>query len=143
MTVSSATTRQDVVERAKRLFTFLTQVQRLRTRTVRSVETYASHGGSVLWLADLPDHPAVTVPGRDSAPQPSEPILVVDRYPRPRPHHHRNRCGRGWMVTGNTRMSCLPCGSPGRATRPTQTSGCHWTTRWTKLSRTIQMSQLN
>ena len=49
MTVSSATTRQDVVERAKRLFTFLTQVQRLRTRTVRSVETYASRWIGAGW----------------------------------------------------------------------------------------------
>ena len=47
-----------LIERARNLFEFLAQAQRLRTKPVLDVESYA-RDGEVLWLTELPLHPAV------------------------------------------------------------------------------------
>ena len=66
-----------VVERATRLFTFLGEVQRIKSDPPRSVDGYES----VLWLGDLPDHPAVQVAGRTGVPDRDDPLLSIDRLP--------------------------------------------------------------
>jgi very-short-patch-repair endonuclease len=46
---------------AANLFTFLREVQQLRSPSIRSVDTYAGQGGGIWSLVDLPVHPAVSV----------------------------------------------------------------------------------
>lgn len=71
-------TRTPLVERAVRLFEFLGRAQQLKSRPPRTVDAHPT----VLWLGDLPRHPAVGVP---EDPQPDDPALVVDRVPRTDP----------------------------------------------------------
>lgn len=68
----------ELVDKAKRLFQFLAQAQRQRTRTPRTVDKY----DKVLWWADLPEHSAVTVPGQLATPAPDDVILSITRLPR-------------------------------------------------------------
>jgi hypothetical protein len=74
-----------LVERAARLFAYLGRVQQLRTPTPHSVDDYRSSGGMVLWLADLPDHPAVTIAGRYDVPAPEDTVVSIDRVPSTTP----------------------------------------------------------
>ncbi|HEV2782295.1 MAG TPA: AAA domain-containing protein [Actinophytocola sp.] len=67
-----------MVSRALRLFEFLGRVQQLRSNPPRTVDAYQR----VLWLADVPEHPAVTVAHRGGAPEPDAALLAVDRVPR-------------------------------------------------------------
>lgn len=53
----------------------------MKSRTARSTEAYEHAGGMVLWLGDVPDHPAVTLAGRRSAPVADEPVLGIGRVP--------------------------------------------------------------
>jgi very-short-patch-repair endonuclease len=69
-----------LVGRAVRLFEFLGRTQQLRNLPPRSVEGYRS----VLWLDELPDHPAVTAAHRGE-PGPEDPILTIDRVARVAP----------------------------------------------------------
>ena len=55
----SSGTRDPLVDKAVRLFTFLSRAQLLKERAVRDVDQYKRSGGSVLWFKDFPDHPAV------------------------------------------------------------------------------------
>lgn len=55
----SSGTRNPLVDKAVRLFTFLSRAQLLKERAVRDVDQYKRSGGSVLWFMDFPDHPAV------------------------------------------------------------------------------------
>jgi very-short-patch-repair endonuclease len=66
--------------RAVRLFEFLGRTQQLRNLPPRTVDGYRE----VLWLDELPDHPAVTAAHRGE-PGPDEPILTVDRVARAEP----------------------------------------------------------
>lgn len=66
-----------LVGRAVRLFEFLGRTQQLRDSPPRTVDGYRA----VHWLADLPDHPAVTAAHRGE-PGPVDPVLTVDRLPR-------------------------------------------------------------
>jgi very-short-patch-repair endonuclease len=68
------------VGRAVRLFEFLGRTQQLRNLPPRTVDGYRS----VLWLDELPDHPAVTAAHRGE-PGPDDPILTVDRVARVAP----------------------------------------------------------
>ena len=70
--------RAPLVDRAVRLFEFLGSAQQLKNRPPRTLDAYPT----VLWLGELPRHPAVVVPGD---PEPDDPVLVVDRVPRPQP----------------------------------------------------------
>ena len=65
-------------DRAARVFEFLVELQRLRTKVVRSLDAYRS----VLWFADLP-----AAPGLLTAPDTNDPgvHLVVDRVERELP----------------------------------------------------------
>ena len=68
------------VGRAVRLFEFLGRTQQLRNLPPRTVDGYRS----VLWLDELPDHPAVTAAHRGE-PGPDDPILTIDRVARVAP----------------------------------------------------------
>src|SRR4051794_29022401 len=48
-------------DRAIRVFEFLVELQRLRTRVTRSLDAYRS----VLWYSTLPNSPEITTPGTD------------------------------------------------------------------------------
>ncbi|PVY95895.1 AAA domain-containing protein [Actinomycetospora cinnamomea] len=63
-------------DRAIRLFEFLKQAQRLKSRAVASVETYR-RSGDVVWWHELPAHPAVSTALGDAAGE--GPVLRVDR----------------------------------------------------------------
>ena len=67
-----------LVNRAVRLFEFLGRAQQLREAPPRAVESYRA----VLWLADLPDHPAVAGAHRTVEPRGDDPVLTVDRVAR-------------------------------------------------------------
>ncbi|MBB4907796.1 AAA domain-containing protein [Actinophytocola algeriensis] len=69
-----------LVGRAVRLFEFLGRTQQLRNQPPRTVDGYRS----VLWLADLPDHPAVSSAHRGD-PDPDADILTVERVVRHEP----------------------------------------------------------
>jgi very-short-patch-repair endonuclease/transcription elongation GreA/GreB family factor len=65
-------------DKAARVFEFLVELQRLRTKVTRDLASYRS----VLWYADLPDSPRVASPiGSDEL----GPWLAVDRVERERP----------------------------------------------------------
>jgi hypothetical protein len=78
-----------LVDRAIRLFSFLGQTQQLKNPKTTDLESYR-RDGAVLWLHDAPEHHAVHLALSTDAPDPSEPVLVVDRVhrldpPRPEP----------------------------------------------------------
>jgi very-short-patch-repair endonuclease len=69
------------LDRARNLFEFLREAQRLRAKPVRSVQDYQR----VIWLADLPDHDAVVSAHRLTERLSDELIFWVDRVPREEP----------------------------------------------------------
>ncbi|MPZ80197.1 MAG: AAA family ATPase [Actinophytocola sp.] len=69
-----------MVGRAVRLFEFLGRTQQLRNLPPPTVDGYRS----VLWLHDLPEHPAVTAAHRGE-PGLDDPLLTVDRVARVEP----------------------------------------------------------
>jgi very-short-patch-repair endonuclease len=70
--------------KAINLFEFLAQAQALRTRLVRTVDAYEREG-DVVWLADVPAHPAVDCPVRAGTPEQDAKVLVIRRVPRSEP----------------------------------------------------------
>ena len=61
---------------------FSANVQQLKVQPVHTVDSYRREG-SVLWLASLPVHRAVTSAHRGGDPAPDDPLLpVIDRVPR-------------------------------------------------------------
>lgn len=76
--------RDPLVDRAVRLFEFLARAQQLKTSSPRTVDTYQREG-SVLWLGDLPDHPAVLAAHRGGDPEPDDALLTIERVARPDP----------------------------------------------------------
>jgi hypothetical protein len=73
------------LNKAIRLFEFLTRVQQQRTRPVRDVDSYVSRSGDVVWLGKMPHDRAINGPHLKTAPDAAEPILVIDRVPRTDP----------------------------------------------------------
>ena len=65
-------------DRATRIFEFLVELQRLRSRVVRSLDTYRA----ALWYGDLPVDECVQTPGEDSE---DGVWLAVDRVERDAP----------------------------------------------------------
>jgi DNA polymerase III delta prime subunit len=63
------------------LFEFLARAQQLKNQPPRTVDAYR-RDGAVLWLAELPSHPAVRAAHRAEDPGPDEPLLSIDRVPR-------------------------------------------------------------
>lgn len=76
--ISTTSSDDGLRDRATRLFEFLRELQRLRTRVVRSYESYRS----VLWLEDLPDVSEVRSRHRDEE---VDAWLVIDRVERSAP----------------------------------------------------------
>lgn len=73
--------RYPLVDRALRLFEFLGRAQQLKTNPPRTIETY-ERDGAILWLADLPHHPAIHSAARGGDPMPGDTLLTVDRVSR-------------------------------------------------------------
>ncbi|PRX50856.1 AAA domain-containing protein [Prauserella shujinwangii] len=75
-----------VVERARGLFEFLLGAQQLKARALRTADVDGyQRDGLVRWLAEIPEHPAVTLTLGTDAPAPDDPLLVVDRVERADP----------------------------------------------------------
>jgi hypothetical protein len=70
-----------LVDRAVRLFTFLGQAQQLKSPRVTDLEAYR-RDGAVCWLHDVPEHPAVRIARQGGSPNPSDPVLTIERVPR-------------------------------------------------------------
>lgn len=70
-----------LVDRAVRLFEFLARAQQLKQKPPRTLDAY-QRDGSVLWFADLPEHPAVTSAHRGGDPEPADALFSLDRVPR-------------------------------------------------------------
>ncbi len=70
-----------LISRARRLFGFLREIQSLKSQPVRTVEQYESGNGVVVWLHDVPEHPAVASALTHDRPAPEAPLLIVDRVP--------------------------------------------------------------
>lgn len=70
-----------LVDRARRLFRFLGESQRLRTKPVHTVEKY----DSVRWTSEIPHHPAISLAGRDNTPDENDQVLSVARLPHRAP----------------------------------------------------------
>lgn len=90
-----------VVERARSLFEFLLAAQQLKARALRmaDVDGY-QRDGTVCWLAEVPQHSAVTLTRGTDDPAPGDPLLVVDRVervdpPEPGPELERWLTGPG------------------------------------------------
>ena len=64
-------------DRGRRLFEFLAAAQRLKATRVRTTSSY----DQVLWMGDLPDHPAVSSAHRSAVIDAGTPLLVVRRLP--------------------------------------------------------------
>lgn len=70
-----------LVDRARRLFTFLGQAQQLRAPRVQDLDSY-TRDGAVHWLHAVPDHAAIEHGLAGGSPDPGSPILTVERVPR-------------------------------------------------------------
>lgn len=70
------------LDRAVRLFEFLSRVQQVKQKTPRTFEAY-ERDGEVIWFHRLPSHEAVR-PAPNRGEDGTAPVLVVDRVPR---HH--------------------------------------------------------
>jgi transcriptional regulator with XRE-family HTH domain len=73
-----AQNRSSVVDRARRLFQFLAQVQRLKIPRVTDIDTYRSEG-VVLWFSAVPEHDNVSLEFRDTQGGSSDAVLTVER----------------------------------------------------------------
>jgi very-short-patch-repair endonuclease len=68
----------ELIRKAINLFTFLGRTQQLLVKPIRTVERFEK----VLWLGDLPTHPAVQSTHRMANPDASAPLLSIDRVPK-------------------------------------------------------------
>ncbi len=67
----------DLLDRARNLFEFLARSQQLRETPQRTTTAY----DHVYWLGELPDHDGVTSTHCSAAPEPDEPLFLIDRVP--------------------------------------------------------------
>ncbi|MGW5309848.1 AAA domain-containing protein [Nocardia thailandica] len=81
----------ELVARGARLFDFLAHAQQLRMTRIRDIGTY-QRDGEVLWVAALPDDPAVTY----QAAEPGAPFLIVEKVQVP-PPPEPGRTLRDWL----------------------------------------------
>jgi very-short-patch-repair endonuclease len=72
--------REPMLDRAVRLFEFLGRAQQLKNQPPRTVESYR-RDGAVVWLAELPRHPAVSAAHWGEA-EAEDALVSVDRVPR-------------------------------------------------------------
>ncbi|MEU5408685.1 AAA domain-containing protein [Nocardia asteroides] len=82
----------DLAGRGARLFDFLAHAQQLRVSRIKDIATY-QRDGEVIWVADLPDDPAVTY---ESA-EPGAPFLIVEKTQIP-PAPAPPSVLRAWLV---------------------------------------------
>lgn len=66
----------DLQDQAVRLMQFLSRLQELKETPIRTVESYKDKNGSVRWIADIPQHPAIT---RRQSIEPGQKFLTVTR----------------------------------------------------------------
>jgi very-short-patch-repair endonuclease/transcription elongation GreA/GreB family factor len=112
-------------DRATRLFEFLQELQRLRTRVVRSYDSYRS----VLWLEDLPDVQEVLSRHRGDE---VDAWLVIDRVERTAPPAPPTALAP-WLTAGSLRDSTQDApGLSARTLRAVEVEGDdgeqHWIT---------------
>lgn len=69
-----------LADRGRRLFEFLAQAQMLKSTPARTTDAYLREG-SVLWMQDLPLHPAISSAHRTAEPEAEQPLLTVHRIP--------------------------------------------------------------
>lgn len=101
----------DLADRGARLFEFLAKAQTLRASRIQDIATY-QRDGEVLWVADLPEHPAVTY----QEAEPGKPFLMVQKVTigsAPEPEFELRR----WLETGWDKPETEPAL---RTTRPGQ-----------------------
>ncbi|MFD5825984.1 AAA domain-containing protein [Lentzea sp. NPDC060358] len=72
---TAAEQRGTAVDRAVRLFQFLARSQQLKANPPRTTDRYES----VLWLGQLPEHPAIRSAHAEQAPEPGAALLTVER----------------------------------------------------------------
>jgi hypothetical protein len=70
-----------LLDRAIRLFKFMSRVQEIKAKTPRTIATYEREG-DVVWFDRLPAHPAIVTTHRSGGADPDAPLLVVERVPR-------------------------------------------------------------
>ena len=68
-----------LADRGRRLFEFLAGAQQLKSKPPRTTAAY----DDVLWMGDLPDHPAIRSAHRTPEPEDGQPLLVIERLPAP------------------------------------------------------------
>lgn len=81
----------DLAGRGARLFDFLAHAQQLRVSRIKDLGTYQREG-QVVWVANLPDDPAITF----GAAEPGAPFLVVEKVQIP-PAPEPDRALREWL----------------------------------------------
>lgn len=81
MTGEDATDDDNRLDRAIRLFEFLARVQQIKSKTPRTIEAY-ERDGDVIWLHALPNHPAINTMAQGEDPDPTDPMLTIERVPR-------------------------------------------------------------
>lgn len=106
-----------LVDKAVRLFTFLSRAQLLKQRPAQDVEQYVRGGGHVEWFKDLPEHPAIR--WSQNAEDMEEPLLTIDRLDREDPPEVPHDI-REWILGDVERAS-----SPPRL-RPSLVTGRRW-----------------
>jgi very-short-patch-repair endonuclease len=74
----NAQNRSLVVDRGRRLFQFLAQVQRLKVPRVTNIDTYRNEG-VVQWFSAIPEHDNVSLEFRDIPGGSSDAVLTVER----------------------------------------------------------------
>lgn len=73
--------REDLLQKAINLFTFLGNTQRLLIKPVLTADKYEK----VIWFADLPDHPAIRSTHQAGPVESDDKLLSIDRIPRAEP----------------------------------------------------------
>lgn len=106
-----------LVDKAVRLFTFLSRAQLLKQRPVRDVEQYARSGGSLHWFKDLPEHPAVR--WHEDLEEADQPLLTIDRVDRVEPPEMPAAL-REWVQGDVSQATSSP------TLRPSLVIGHHW-----------------
>lgn len=78
----SVNTDPAIVDKAKRLFQFLAESQRLRSSPVKTTDSYSGAEQLIRWIDRVPEHPAVELAFRDGASEPEDGFVVsCDRVP--------------------------------------------------------------
>ncbi len=102
--------REDLLQKAINLFTFLGNTQRLLIKPVLTADKYEK----VIWFADLPDHPAIRSTHQAGPVESDDKLLSIDRIPRAEPPIPPQEL-LPWLV-GDIRISAQTTTIKGRVT---------------------------